>query len=271
MTKNKCYFVLVLALITLFINGCSSRTGPAPVVNIGEKNSKKVIKKVQVKSKYYIVKKGDTLYSIAFSAGRDFQQIASINNISKPYSIYPGQRISLVPSNNRQKKPAAPKQKKQAKTASNQTVDHKKKKAYGKHVNRNAEQPKSPFPAGVSKWRWPHQGKIVNKFSLAAEGNKGIDIAGNKGASIKAAADGKVVYTGDALRGYGKLVIIKHSESYLSAYAHNDSIKVKEQQWVKAGQLIAHMGNTGTDRTMLHFEIRYKGKSVDPLRYLPKR
>ena len=123
----------------------------------------------------------------------------------------------------------------------------------------------------MNKWRWPNKGNIINKFSLSPEGNKGIDIAGNKGSPVLAAAEGKVVYTGDALRGYGKLVIVKHSESYLSAYAHNDKIIVKEQQWVKAGQRIAHMGNSGTDKTMLHFEIRYKGKSVDPLRYLPKK
>lgn len=271
MTNNKRYIALFLSLITLFINGCSSRTGPAPVVTLGEKSHAKVIKKVQVKSKYYIVKKGDTLYSIAFSAGRDFQEIAQLNSISKPYSIYPGQRISLSPSNNRHKKPKTQKTVKRPKTTTNQTVDNKKKKAYGKHVKRNTEQDKPPFPSRVNKWQWPHKGKIINKFSLAAEGNKGIDIAGGKGAAIIAAADGKVVYTGNALRGYGKLIIIKHSESYLSAYAHNDSIKVKEKQWVKAGQLIAHMGNTGADRTMLHFEIRYKGKSVDPLRYLPRK
>ena len=151
-----------------------------------------------------------------------------------------------------------------------QTVDHKKKKAYGNYVKSDAVENKSPFPSEVSQWTWPSKGKIIDKFSLAAEGNKGVDIAGSKGDPIIAAADGKVVYTGNALRGYGNLIIIKHSESYLSAYAHNDSINVKEQQWVKAGQQIARMGNSGTDQTMLHFEIRFKGKSVDPLRYLPK-
>jgi lipoprotein NlpD len=86
-----------------------------------------------------------------------------------------------------------------------------------------------------------------------------------------AAADGKVVYTGDALRGFGKLVIIKHSDAYLTAYAHNDNMLVKEQQWVTAGQKIATMGRSGTDKVKLHFEVRYKGKSVNPLRYLPSR
>ncbi|HCK8897074.1 TPA: protein-L-isoaspartate(D-aspartate) O-methyltransferase [Salmonella enterica subsp. enterica serovar Typhi] len=102
-------------------------------------------------------------------------------------------------------------------------------------------------------------------------GNKGIDIAGSKGQAIVATADGRVVYAGNALRGYGNLIIIKHNDDYLSAYAHNDTMLVREQQEVKAGQKIATMGSTGTSSTRLHFEIRYKGKSVNPLRYLPQR
>ncbi len=102
-------------------------------------------------------------------------------------------------------------------------------------------------------------------------GNKGIDIAGSKGQAIIATADGRVVYAGNALRGYGNLIIIKHNDDYLSAYAHNDTMLVREQQEVKAGQKIATMGSTGTSSTRLHFEIRYKGKSVNPLQYLPQR
>ncbi|MCY7294286.1 peptidoglycan DD-metalloendopeptidase family protein [Alteromonas sp. a30] len=270
MTENRGYIFLLFAFIALLVSGCSSRTGPAPVVRLGKHSGHNVIKRPIVNSKYYIVKKDDTLYSIAFSAGRDFREIAQINGISKPYSIYPGQKITLIPSNNRQQKNTPNFRTKTTKNKPIQTVDRKKKKAYGKYVKRNAAQKKSSFPSEISQWTWPSKGKIINKFSLAAEGNKGLDIAGSKGDPVKAAADGKVVYTGNALRGYGNLVIIKHSESYLSAYAHNDTIIVKEQQWVKAGQRVAHMGNSGTDQTMLHFEIRYKGKSVDPLRYLPK-
>lgn len=271
MTDDRSYIILISFFIILFVNGCASRTAPAPVVNIGEKSSKKVIKNKQITSKYYIVKKGDTLYSIAFSSGRDFRDIARINKISKPYSIYPGQRLSLYTSKSRQNESVTKTYKKKAKSESNQTVDRQNKTAYGNYVKNGASTSTSPFPSQVNKWQWPNKGRIINKFSLSPEGNKGVDISGNKGSPVLAAADGKIVYTGDALRGYGKLIIVKHSESYLSAYAHNDKIIVKEQQWVKAGQRIAHMGNTGTDKTMLHFEIRYKGKSVDPLRYLPKK
>ena len=123
----------------------------------------------------------------------------------------------------------------------------------------------------ISSWRWPTDGKIIENFSGTDGGNKGIDIAGSKGQAIVATADGRVVYAGNALRGYGNLIIIKHNDDYLSAYAHNDTMLVREQQEVKAGQKIATMGSTGTSSTRLHFEIRYKGKSVNPLQYLPQR
>ena len=125
--------------------------------------------------------------------------------------------------------------------------------------------------APISAWRWPTDGKIIENFSGTDGGNKGIDIAGSKGQAIVATADGRVVYAGNALRGYGNLIIIKHNDDYLSAYAHNDTMLVREQQEIKAGQKIATMGSTGTSSTRLHFEIRYKGKSVNPLQYLPQR
>ncbi len=120
-------------------------------------------------------------------------------------------------------------------------------------------------------WRWPAEGKIIDDFSTSGEGNKGIDIAGSRGQSVVSAADGRVVYAGNALRGYGNLIIIKHNDDYLSAYAHNDSMLVSEQQEVKAGQKIATMGSSGASSVRLHFEVRYKGRSVNPLQYLPQR
>ena len=111
----------------------------------------------------------------------------------------------------------------------------------------------------VAGWRWPTDGKIIDNFSAAEGGNKGIDIAGSRGQPVVATASGRVVYAGNALRGYGNLIIIKHNDDYLSAYAHNDTMLVREQQEVKAGQKIATMGSTGTSSVRLHFEIRYKG------------
>jgi len=120
----------------------------------------------------------------------------------------------------------------------------------------------------VRDWQWPTKGKILQRFS-ATTGNKGVNIGGKKGQAIYAAAAGKVVYAGNALRGYGNIIIIKHNSDYLSAYAHNDVLLVKENQNVTAGQKIALMGKSSSPIVQLHFEIRYKGKSVDPLRYLP--
>ena len=128
----------------------------------------------------------------------------------------------------------------------------------------------APIASNVA-WQWPTSGNIIQGFSDTDGGNKGIDISGSRGQAVKAAASGRVVYAGNALRGYGNLIIIKHNDDFLSAYAHNDKILVSDQQEVKAGQEIAKMGSTGTNAVKLHFEIRYKGKSVDPVRYLPRR
>ena len=128
----------------------------------------------------------------------------------------------------------------------------------------------APVASNVA-WQWPTQGNVIQGFSNTDGGNKGIDISGSRGQEVKAAASGRVVYAGNALRGYGNLIIIKHNDDFLSAYAHNDKILVSDQQEVKAGQEIAKMGSTGTNAVKLHFEIRYKGKSVDPVRYLPRR
>ena len=128
----------------------------------------------------------------------------------------------------------------------------------------------APVASNIA-WQWPTQGNVIQGFSNSDGGNKGVDISGSRGQAVKAAASGRVVYAGNALRGYGNLIIIKHNDDFLSAYAHNDKILVSDQQEVKAGQEIAKMGSTGTNAVKLHFEIRYKGKSVDPVRYLPRR
>ena len=128
----------------------------------------------------------------------------------------------------------------------------------------------APVASNIA-WQWPTQGNVIQGFSNTDGGNKGVDISGSRGQAVKAAASGRVVYAGNALRGYGNLIIIKHNDDFLSAYAHNDKILVSDQQEVKAGQEIAKMGSTGTNAVKLHFGIRYKGKSVDPVRYLPRR
>jgi lipoprotein NlpD len=127
------------------------------------------------------------------------------------------------------------------------------------------------FPQRVEKWIWPAQGRIELSNSNGQTTQTGVDIYSNQGSEVVAAASGKVVYAGNALRGYGNLIIIKHTESFLSAYAHSDRILVSEREWVSAGQEIAKMGDTGTTRVKLHFEIRYRGKAVEPMKYLPNK
>ena len=268
-----CHSVLLLTLSVLI--SCSSRKQPAPVVEIYQGKTFRDFEAESFEGDSYKVLKGDTLFSIAWFSGNDYQDLARINNISPPYNIYPGQKILLKKTSTSIKSKDKAGSGQTSKIKSNQAVDHPSKQAYGKSekiVKKDSvESSIGEFPNQVSSWLWPTSHAVARGFSAKEEGNKGLDFAGNIGSPILAAADGKVVYTGNALRGFGNLVIIKHSDAYLTAYAHNDQLLVKEQEWIKAGQQIATMGKSGTDQVKLHFEVRYKGKSIDPLKFLPKR
>ncbi len=200
----------------------------------------------------YKVRTGDTLYSIAFRYGLDYKSLARINGIQPPYTIYADQVIRLRGSAKLPKEDSGPTNRPTSKTAT-------------RKIPPPIQAPSKP----VSAWRWPLEGKIISPFSLKNPVNKGIDIAGKEGEKVVAAADGVVVYAGGNLRGYGKLVIIKHNDNYLSAYGNNDSMLVREGESVKAGKSIARVGKTAADVEMLHFEIRRDGKPVDPMKYLP--
>ena len=222
---------------------------------------------------------------LLWRANSDVRQLAGLNKIYPPYKIYPGQKIFLVAKKSTKSVKASKNKtlhKKSTKSSSSvinkstkKTLASTKKQAYGKNVSTDKivqkSLPKSNFSKKIKRWQWPVNGKIIEYFSNRLQGNKGVNIAGSRGTKIRAAANGRVVYAGDALRGYGKLIIIKHNEDYLSAYAHNDQILVKEQQLIKLGDVIAKMGNTDASTVMLHFEVRFRGKSVDPLKYLPRR
>lgn len=251
----------------------------------------------------YTVRKGDTMFLIAYIAGKDVSEIAALNNMSEPYQLRVGQTLKLGKSASQSvSAPAAPAQPAPKPVEPEVTYTNAPNgTAYGSDgtvtgpVKAGAGTAPAPMrptvvatagtapvvkattsndPAPVAssiKWQWPTQGRVISGFSSSEGGNKGLDIAGTKGQPVKAAAAGKVVYAGNALQGYGNLIIIKHNDDFLSAYAHNDSIKVEEQDNVKAGQTIATLGSTGTNSNKLHFEIRYHGKSVDPARYLPRQ
>ena len=192
---------------------------------------------------YHIVEKGETLFSISWRYGIDANDLAKWNRIPKPYTIYPGQKLRV--------NSGAPSVKGKS------TVASKKASTPEKKVK--------TIPVG--DWQWPVKGKLLSKFSA---NTNGIDVIAKAGSPVKAASGGKVVYAGSGLKGYGNLLIIKHNASFLSAYAHNRKLLVKEGAVVKAGQKIAEVGATGTDRNKLHFEIRKDGNPVDPLKYLPR-
>lgn len=285
--KNHSYFYIGIFIMVCFstLISCSNRSAPAPVstlytsIGVSERN------KDSINSTYYIVKPGDTLFSIAWRANSDVKRIANLNKLSKPYKIYPKQKLFLVKSSTSKMAPASKNKElhssdsktstRSNKNRSKNTLASSKKQAYGENVTKNETVqkplPKSNFSKKIKRWQWPVKGKIIEHFSNRTQGNKGIDIAGQRGTKIRASAKGKVVYAGNALRGYGKLIIIKHNDDYLSAYAHNDTILVKEQQLINMGDTIATMGDTEASRVMLHFEIRYRGKSVNPEKYLPKK
>jgi len=210
------------------------------------------------KSRVYTVNKGDTLYSIAWEHGHDYRSVARWNGINPPYTIYPGQAIRMHPG-----RTASVQQQTNAADTST-TANTTTTQAGGK--NQAATNDDHEL-----SWAWPVEGEVVGTFSGSDPGKKGLDIAGRMGQSVKAAADGKVVYSGNGLRGYGNLIIIKHNTAYFSAYAYNDKLFVQENDTVKSGQRIAEMGKNSSDQAILHFEIRRNGTPQDPVKYLPKK
>ncbi|MBA6232438.1 peptidoglycan DD-metalloendopeptidase family protein [Colwellia sp. MB3u-28] len=276
MPYKKLTYVAFLAL-SLFFAGCSSNHKPAPVVDVQGSIPLSKRLKSSLKGREYIVKKGETLYSIAWRANVDINRLAMFNNLASPYRIFPGQKLFLVKNSAQASNHIArvEKQKNKKPIRVKKPVASNKKQAYGKNVreqkvNNKTSANGTTFSQKIRTWLWPAKGKVIEGFSTAKQGNKGINIAGTRGDSVKSTANGVVVYAGDALRGYGRLIIVKHNDDYLSAYAHNESILVKEQQLIKAGQVIAKMGDTDAERVMLHFEVRFRGKSVNPMKYLSK-
>ena len=232
---TRCCIILLLVLLT----GCAfTKKTAAPVIDLRNQQA--------LQHGYHVVGRGETLYFIAWRFGKDYRELANINQLPAPYHLIAGQKIYLqgkvqyhrYPEKTIPQKPAV-RQRRIVKETSNTTP--------------------------IRGWLSPAQGTIIKQYSSL---NKGINIAGKLGEPIRATAAGEVVYAGSGLRGYGQLLLVKHSALYLSAYAHNKVLLVHEGQKVKAGQKIAEMGSTGANRVMLHFELRKRGKSVNPLNYV---
>ena len=226
---------------------------------------------------YYTVRPGDTLIRISLDSGQNWRDIARWNNIENPNVIEVGQVLRVIPpaasaTDVAVARPVAP----------SVVVPTPVAPASAASAPRPAPPPSvasvppvspTPAPAGEEDlpWGWPTAGAATVVATFDEQRNKGLDIAGRPGEPVLASADGRVVYAGAGLRGYGNLIILKHNNTFLSAYAHNQTLLVKEDQTVRKGQKIAEMGSSDADRVKLHFEIRRQGKPVDPARYLPAR
>ncbi len=249
-------FALILGLAWI-VAGCTG----SPVVPVSD------LTNARTKHSARIVRAGDSLYTIAWTAGLDYRDVARWNKLQTPYALQVGQKIYLggempgteistsqVVSGLQAERPAS---------ASNPP-------AVVRATSSESSAGQTAPPTSAEGWVWPAGGNLITRFNGAA-GENGIDIAGVDGSPIRAAANGKVVYVGTGLRGYGLLLIIKHDETFLSAYAHNRAVTVNEGDEIYSGQVIAEMGQSGASSVRLHFEIRRNGQPIDPLTILPGR
>jgi lipoprotein NlpD len=209
----------------------------------------------------YIVQPGDTLYQIAWRYSLDYRDLADWNELGRGNLIHPGQKIRLTAPEGWTRRPAS------APTPARSSTT----RSASSGTDRRSPPPTRTASPPPSAWRWPADGSLTGRFGSGSAGGNGINISGRLGQPVVAAAGGHVVYSGSGLIGYGQLIIVKHNDTYLSAYGHNRELRVTEGERVSAGQTIALMGQGPGRQPVLHFEIRRNGKPVDPLRYLPAR
>lgn len=244
---------LVLAGIVLALVGCAELTRWDP-----EPASRPAANVPSV----HVVQRGDTLYQIAFRHRLDWRDLAAWNRLGDAGRIFPGQHIRLSP-------PPGPARGDAARPASRPgpAASRPAPPAAAPAATAPARSRAGPAP----EWRWPVDGPLLWRFGESRRNPTGIGIGGQDGWEIRAASDGQVVYSGSGLIGYGQLIILKHNDSYLSAYGYNRALRVAEGDQVKSGQVIALMGRGPADRPLLHFEIRVDGRPADPARFLPSR
>ncbi len=295
----KSFSIFLLILLTVLGAACSSSTRQAPIEDRGFRGSNSttapapdanVVTAVtsapvlgspvlpqSEKPGFHTVKPGETLYSIALAYGQDFRLVAVWNQLADAGVIKVGQVLRITTPDSIAAVPVG------VQTAPIKVQENVESRSLGSApssapahsastsapVVMPAASKPSQDPLSGIEWDWPVKGAVLERFDETR--NKGIDIAGKAGDAVLASADGKVVYAGSGLRGYGNLVIVKHSDDFISAYAHNDKLLVQLHEAVKRGQKIAEMGSSDADRPKLHFEIRREGKPDDPLKYLPER
>lgn len=260
-----------LAVVSLLLGACSSYP-PKPVV---PRSTEPPRAEIPVDG-LYRVHRGDTLFGIAFKYGLDYRNLAVWNKISSPYTIYPDQVLRLrAPANTSTASTTGVRQPSSStRTGSSSPPPQKADPSPASKpppAKAAAAPPPKPASSGSSTWAWPVQGRLLRTFKAGDATRNGIDIVGQEGGPVMAASSGEVVYSGNGLIGYGELVIIRHDERMLSAYAHNRRRLVAEGDTIRQGQKIAEVGRNDRNETVLHFEIRRDGKPVDPLQYLPRR
>jgi lipoprotein NlpD len=277
MLRAGMYVLLVLMALGV-LSGCANKGRPAPVEDrtlVMPGASSKAMPGAENAGKpdFYTVKPGDTLIRIGMDHGQTWRDLVRWNGLENPNLIETGQVLRVAPPNNdvgvvvRPVLPSAP----ATPAATAPLIANAAKPAASAPVTSVS----APVPIAAATettedalvFKWPTRGNLIAGFDEVK--NKGLDIAGKVGDPVLAAADGRVVYAGSGLRGYGNLIILKHNNTYLTAYAHNQTLLVKEDQTIKQGQKIAEMGNSDADQVKLHFEIRRQGKPVDPAKYLP--
>lgn len=243
--------------VSMLLSGCASSTAPV------QESSPNDGKAASHTPDSYLVVRGDTLYGIAWRYGLNYREIAAWNRLTSPDRIYAGQRLRLKP-------PAAiapPPPKTQISGGQPPSSSHTLPTAPPAEAKPSETQ--STRIVSQIPWSWPTDGKIIHGYQPDIPGGKGIDIGGRLGQAVRAASPGQVVYTGSGLPGYGRLIIVKHSDSLLSAYGYLGKFFVKEGDKVEIGQFIAELGASNENLPLLHFEIRQNGKPVNPLLYLP--
>lgn len=276
------YRYLIIPVCLLLLSACGTQSARAPIdarSNQSSTSQSSATRSAAKKSNgdYTVVERGDTLYSISWTHGIGYHELASLNGIRAPYTIYSGQRLRVRPAARSNGVTVAPLRQSKPVVASTPVAAPAAKPAV-RQARTPAPRPAAkPATAAASNkpfngpWMWPTRGRVLSKFQSNSSGKRGIEIGGHADQPVNAAGNGTVVYAGSGLVGYGRLIILKHSENLLSAYGHNSTLLVAEGEYVSAGQMIAKMGSSGTSRTELYFEIRKDGKPVDPLKYLPRK
>ncbi|BDU55180.1 peptidoglycan DD-metalloendopeptidase family protein [Limnohabitans sp. TEGF004] len=256
---------LAALVAALALSGCSNKGRLAPMDDHsigGARGTTRVLPGAENAGKpgYYTVKPGDTLIRIGMDNGQSWRDIIRWNKLDNPNLIETGQVLRVAP-------PAPEVAVVRPATSSTATAPMPVASAPSSPATTSAVAPAAPSAVeDAISFQWPARGNLISGFDESK--NKGLDIGGKVGDPVLAAADGRVVYAGAGLRGYGNLIILKHNNTYLTAYAHNQTLLVKEDQAIKRGQKIAEMGNSDADQVKLHFEIRRQGKPVDPAKYL---